>query len=200
MKHLIFDFETMGTEPMDCAVVDVSAFVFDFDRFEKRPYTVKDINAVRRWKLSVKDQVENYGYKVENSVIEFWQSQDKEVRDRVKPLKTDLTVKEFVDDFHNFIIDSNVKYWWTRSNAFDPVIMTRLFDSQGKKQHFSEYCKYYLVRDTRTWIDAKLNLPERNDFVLPEWEEAFKKHDSSWDILIDTLRLQLLHRTEFDLD
>jgi len=43
MKHLIFDFETMGTEPMDCAVVDVSAFVFDFDRFEKRPYTVKDI-------------------------------------------------------------------------------------------------------------------------------------------------------------
>jgi hypothetical protein len=200
MKHMIFDFETMGTEPIDCAVVDISAFVFDWDRFETRPYTLKDVQNVKRWKLSVKDQVENYNYKVENSVIEFWQQQDKEVRDKVKPQPTDLTVKEFVNEFHDFIIDSNIKYWWSRSNAFDPVILTRLFDSQGKKQHLYEYCKYYLVRDTRTWIDAKLNFPKKNGFTIPEWDEAFKAHDSSWDILIDVLRMQLIHRAEFDLD
>lgn len=200
MKHMIFDFETMGTEPIDCAVVDVSAFVFDWDRFETRPYTLKDVQNVKRWKLSVKDQVENYNYKVENSVIEFWQQQNKEVRDKVKPQPTDLTVKEFVNEFHDFIIDSNIKYWWSRSNAFDPVILTRLFDSQGKKQHLYEYCKYYLVRDTRTWIDAKLNFPKKNGFTIPEWDEAFKAHDSSWDILIDVLRMQLIHRAEFDLD
>ena len=200
MKHMIFDFETMGTEPIDCAVVDIAAFVFDWDRFESRPYTLKDVQNVKRWKLSVKDQVENYNYKVENSVIEFWQQQDKEVRDKVKPQPTDLTVKEFVNEFHDFIIDSNIKYWWSRSNAFDPVILTRLFDSQGKKQHLYEYCKYYLVRDTRTWIDAKLNFPKKNGFTIPEWDEAFKAHDSSWDILIDVLRMQLIHRAEFDLD
>jgi hypothetical protein len=80
------------------------------------------------------------------------------------------------------------------------VILTRLFAAEGRKTHMEEYLKYYLVRDTRTWIDAKLNFPKKNGFVIDEWEENFKAHDSAWDILIDVLRLQLLHRTEFDLD
>jgi len=201
MKHLIFDFETMGSDPSNCAVVDVSAMVFDWDRFETNPYSCKDISMTRKFKLSVSDQVKNYGFKIEQSVLDFWESQPKEVKKNIVPKKTDLSVKEFVQEFHDFLIDAGqIGHWWTRSNTFDPVILTRLFAAENKKSHMEEYLKYYLVRDTRTWIDAKLNFPKKNGFIIDEWQESFKAHDSSWDILIDVLRLQKLHRVEFDLE
>ena len=178
MKHLIFDFETMGQDPSNCAAIDVSAMVFDWDRFTSNPYTCKDINSVRRFKLSVSDQVQNYDFKVEQDVLDFWESQPKEVKRNIAPKKTDLTVKEFVQQFHDFLIDA----------------------AKAKKAHMEEYLKFYLVRDTRTWIDAKLNFPKKNGFVIDEWKENFKAHDSSWDTLIDVLRLQKLHRIEFDLE
>ena len=206
MKDLIIDFETMGTEPTNCAVVDVSAMVFDWDRFTSdNPYTTKDIVETVRFKLSVQDQVKNYDYLVEQSVLEFWSNQSKEVRARVKPRPDDLTVEEFVKRFHDFIIDSGVKHWWSRSNTFDPVILTRLFDSQGKKEHLYGYLKYYLVRDTRTYIDAKFNFENKKNGFCPVadeelWESTFKAHDSSWDILADVLRLQTIVRAENDME
>ena len=200
-KHVILDFDTMGTDPSNCAIVDVSVMVFEWDRFETRPYTYKDINQAQKFKVSVTDQVKNYGMKVENDVIDFWNSQPPEVKKNVAPKKSDLTVKEFTEQFMDFLIPhGNIDRGWSRSNTFDPVILTRLFDTQGKKKHLEEYLKYYLVRDTRTWIDAKLNFPKKNGFVMKEWSEEFKAHDSAWDILADVLRLQFIHRVEFDLE
>ena len=206
MKDLIIDFETMGVEPTDCAVVDCSAMVFDWDRFtSNRPYTAKDINLTRRFKLSVADQVKNYDYSVEKGVIEFWESQPKEVKMRVKPQKSDLTVSEFCDQFHDMLIDANVERWWSRSNTFDPIILVSLFESQGKKAHLHEYLKYYLVRDTRTYIDAKFNFENKKNGFCPVedealWESTFKPHDSSWDVLADVLRMQAIVRAENDME
>jgi len=206
MKDLIFDFETLGSEPTDCVVIDCSAMVFDWDRMlSDNPYTLNDIKLTKKFKLSVSDQVKNYNYRIEDEVLEFWQKQDKEVRNQIKPRSDDLTVEEFVKQFHDFIIDSGVKHWWSRSNTFDPVILTRLFDSQGKKQHLYEYLKFYLVRDTRTYIDAKFNFQNtKNGFCPVEddagWEKAFKAHDSSFDILADVMRLQAIVRAENDLE
>lgn len=206
MRDLIIDFETMGTEPTTCAAIDVSVMVFDWDRFTSdNPYTTKDIKETVRFKLSVEDQVKNYNYLVENSVLEFWAEQSKEVRARVKPRPDDLTVEEFVKQFHDFIIDAKVEHWWSRSNTFDPVILTRLFDSQGKKEHLYGYLKYYLVRDTRTYIDAKFNFQNKKNGFCPVadeklWESTFKAHDSSWDILADVLRLQAIVRAENDME
>jgi hypothetical protein len=206
MKDLIIDFETMGSEPTDCAVIDCSVMVFDWDRFTSdNPYTVRDIKETRKFKLSVADQVKNYDYKVEQGVLDFWQQQSKEVRANIKPRADDLTVEEFVKQFHDFVIDSNVKHWWSRSNTFDPVILTRLFDSQGKKQHMYEYLKFYLVRDTRTYIDAKFDFQQKKNGFCPVsdeegWERTFKAHDSSWDILADVMRLQAIVRAENDME
>ncbi len=201
MNNLIFDFETMGQDPSNCAVVDVSVMTFDWDRMlSDNPYTVSDINLTTRFKISVVDQAKNYGFKVENDVIDFWSKQSKEVRSNVAPKKDDLTVADFTNQFHSFLIDSApIAHWWSRSNTFDPVILQRLFDSQDKGKHLGEYLKYYLIRDTRTWIDAKLNFPKKNGFVLDEWKAVFAAHDSRWDILIDVLRMQLIARTEADL-
>jgi len=206
MKDLIFDFETLGSEPTDCVVIDCSAMVFDWDKMlSNDPYTLKDVALAKKFKLSVSDQVKNYNYKIEDDVLEFWQRQEKEVRSQIKPRPDDLTVEEFVKQFHDLVIDSGVKHWWSRSNTFDPVILVRLFDSQGKKQHLYEYLKFYLVRDTRTYIDAKFNFSNsKNGFCPVEdtegWERAFKAHDSSFDILADVMRLQAIVRAENDLE
>ena len=206
MKDLIIDFETLGSEPTDCVVIDFSAMVFDWDRMlSDDPYTIKEVVLAKKFKLSVSDQVKNYNYRIEDDVLEFWQKQDKEVRNQIKPRSGDLTVEEFVKQFHDFVIDAGVKHWWSRSNTFDPVILTRLFDSQGKKQHLYEYLKFYLVRDTRTYIDAKFNFQQKKNGFCPvaddaAWETAFKAHDSSWDILADVMRLQAIVRAENDME
>lgn len=203
-KNLVLDFETMGVEPSTCAVVDCSVMIFDWDEFTQNPYGLKDISRTRRFKLNVQEQVKDYGYVIEDSVLDFWSKQSKEVRDRVKPTQHDLTVKEFVSNFHNLVVDENIGHWWTRGNAFDPVILTRLFDSQGRKNHLNTYLKYYMVRDMRTYIDAKFNFDTENGFCpiadQQKWDRAFQKHDSSWDVLADVLRLQAIARAENDME
>lgn len=205
MIHCIIDFETMGVEPTTCAVVDCSAFVIDDIRFTTHPYTLQDIDYVKRYKLSVTDQVKNYGYAVEKGVIDFWGQQPKEVRARVAPKSDDLTVAEFTEEFHKYISWNKIDYWWTRGNSFDPVILTRLFDSQGKKELLGNHLKYYAVRDMRTFIDAKFSFNNSSNGFVPIaneqlWEQSFKQHDSSWDVLADVLRMQAIVRAENDLE
>jgi hypothetical protein len=205
MTHLIIDFETMGKDAGKCAVIDCSVMVFDFDRFLTNPYTIASISQTKRFKLSVTDQVKNYGFDIDKSTLQFWEEQSPEVRANIAPKKSDLTVKEFVKQFHEFLIESpKVDYWWSRSNTFDPIILSRLFAAEGKLLHLDEYLKYWRVRDTRTFIDAKLNFPKENSFSplvdSDKWNKVFKKHDSSWDILADVLRLQQIYRAENDLE
>jgi hypothetical protein len=204
-NHLIIDFETMGKDAAKCAVIDCSVMVFNFEKFSSNPYTLGSISETRRFKLSVADQVKNYGWEIDKSTLQFWEEQDADVRANIAPKKSDLTVKEFTKEFHEFLINSpKISYWWSRSNTFDPIILSRLFAAENKLLHLEEYLKYWKVRDTRTYIDAKMNFSTTNGFtpMLNEekWNKAFKKHDSSWDILADVLRFQQIFRAENDLD
>ena len=56
----------------------------------------------------------------------------------------------------------------------------------------------------RTYIDAKFNFETQNGFCpvsdTSTWDRNFKKHDSSWDVLADVLRLQAIVRAENDLE
>lgn len=205
-KELIIDFETLGTDTKNCVVLDCSIIIFDRERFlSDKPYTIADITQTKTFKLSVKDQVSNYKYVVENSVIQFWSEQDKDVRAKIKPAASDITVKEFADQFLSFIGNNKISYWWSRGNTFDPPILTRIFEDQGKKNQLESKLKFWAVRDMRTYIDAKFDFPKDNGFCpFPdqekEWERTFKKHDSSWDVLADMLRMQAIARAENDLE
>lgn len=204
-NHFIIDFETMGKDATKCAIVDCSVMVFNTDRFLSNPYTLDSIKETRKFKLSVADQVKNYGWEIDKSTLQFWEEQDPEVRANVSPKKSDLTVKEFIKSFHEFLIESpKIDFWWSRSNTFDPIILARVFEAEGKLLHMEEYLKYWRVRDTRTYIDAKLNFPKQNGFTPmtdeTTWNAKFKKHDSAWDILADVLRMQQIHRAENDLE
>ena len=204
MRHLLFDFETLGTNTQDCAVLDCSLFTFDTDRFLTNPYTLETVHEIKTLKPSVKDQVENYGYKVYADTLKFWSEQKKDVRDRIKPMATDLTVEQFVDEFISHVSDTRVKYWWSRSNSFDPIILWRLAESVGRIDELHKYLPHWALRDTRTYIDAKLRFTKKNSFTPIKdekvWESEFKLHNSSWDILADILRFQAIARIENDLE
>ncbi len=205
-KSLILDFETFGTNVNDCVVIDCSYFIFDIDKMlSNNPYTTKSIVDMQKCKLSVKEQVDLYGWKIYNDTVKFWEKQPPEVQKKIYPLKTDKSVSVFVEDFLSYMTDAGkISHWWSRANSFDPPILWRIFESQNKSLHLKEYLPHWKLRDTRTYIDAKLNFPKVNSFIPIEdtdfWDKIFQQHDSSWDILADILRMQAIVRAEHDLE
>lgn len=208
MKYgMMFDFETMSSDSTKCAAIDVSVLVFSWDKFiSDKPYTIADVKAAKRFKLSVKDQVTNYDFEVKKDTLQFWSEQSSEVRGKIAPKKDDLTVSEFCTQFLAYLNKApKIDHWWSRSNTFDPIILTRLFKSEDMLVQLEKKLHYGKVRDTRTWIDAKFGFPKDNGFCpFPdqdgEWKKVFKAHDSSWDVLADVLRLQAIARAEADLE
>lgn len=205
-KDVLIDFETMGKDATTCAVIDCSVIVFDKSRFlSNKPYDLSSISEAKKFKLSIKDQVVNYGYIVDKSTVKFWEEQSPEVRAKIMPKKDDLTVAEFCSELLSFLSGKGkIDYWWSRSNTFDPIILARLFQSQNKLLMIEEYLKFWRVRDMRTFIDAKLDFPKVNGFVPikdeKKWEANFKQHDSAWDVLADLLRMQTIARIENDME
>jgi hypothetical protein len=204
---LIIDFETMGKDSSKCAVIDMAAYIFDTDKFvSDNPYTINDARQAKRFKLAVRPQVQDLGYTIDKDTLDFWQEQELEVRSKIAPRDDDLSVSQFTNQFLGYLNESpKIDYWWSRSNTFDPIILTRLYDSQGSRAQLESKLKYWKVRDLRTFIDAKLNFPKINGFCpFPdqndEWEQTFKAHDSSWDVFADVLRLQAIARAEEDLE
>jgi hypothetical protein len=150
MKNMIIDFETFGTDETNCAVIDCSVIYFDWDRFTSGdPYTIREYTNVERFKLSVKEQVRLYGSVVDPDTVDFWNSQSTEVKRKITPKDSDLSVEDFVSGFLDSVTkQGKVQYWWSRGNAFDPAILKRLFKSQNKVAALEQHLKFWAVRDT----------------------------------------------------
>lgn len=196
----------MGKKTKDCAIVDCSVFCVDTEKMlSDKPYTSRSIADIKKFKLSVKDQVDNHGWVVYKDTLAFWESQPEEVRKHARPLKTDLPIKDFTSQFIDYLISCRkIDYWWSRSNSFDPILLWRLFEAVGKEDSIHEYLKHWRIRDTRTFIDAKLDFPKVNGFIPIAdeefWDKIFQEHNSSWDVLADVLRMQAILRAENDLE
>lgn len=206
MRHLIFDCETFSIDTHNGVVIDFSAIVLEHSKMLSRePYNCRSIELAKKFKLSVEDQTTNYGWKIDPSTLDFWKQQGPEARKHIGPKPTDLTVEDFVNQFTNFLTNSGkIDYWWSRGNAFDPVILRRIYDAVGKVEDMNRKLNYSMVRDTRTFIDAKFNFKIDNGFCPIGdnvfWDKVFVKHDSRWDVLADALRIQTILRAEDDLE
>lgn len=205
-KDFIFDMETIGARVSVCPVVDMAYATFEWDRFLTDPYSFEDaVGCVHTLKLSISDQMENYGCKFTKEDVQWWENLPAEARNKLKRSPDDLTVTQFCDTLLTYFKEeANIGYWWSRGNTFDPVILGRLMDSTDNEYAFKQYLKFYKVRDVRTHIDAKFNYTTKNGFVPVAdeayWNSAFIAHDSSHDVAADILRLQAIHRAEHDLD
>lgn len=206
-NHIIFDMETLSNNSLNGVMLDCSIVRFSFERFiSEKPYTLAElIRNSKKMKVSVKDQTEKYGYKVEKSTLEWWMQQSKEAQKCIKPLSSDIDVDVFVDQFIEYIsMGPKVKYWWTRSNTFDPLFIQRMAMDTNKMDRLAKVLPFWGVRDTRTFIDAKLDFPKENGFIPfkdeEKWKRVFIAHDSRMDIAADVLRMQAIMRAECDLE
>lgn len=203
--HFILDYETMGQDPTTCAAVDCSYLQFDWDRFKNDPYTFDELlGMTKRAKFDVQDQVKRHGFNIDPSTVEWWSQQDKEVRKLIRPLEDDITIEQFLGDLEMYL-DASIKYWWSRSNTFDPIILWHMAAKGGFKDSIAKLLPHWKIRDTRSFIDAKTNFSLKSNGFTPmkneqRWNEVFKQHSSRHDIVADVLRLQTLIRLDLDLD
>lgn len=205
--ELIFDMETLSDNSLNGVMVDCSALKFSMQRMiSDNPYTLADLlKKAAKWKVCVEDQVKNYKYKIEPSTIEWWKKQNQSAQDKIKPLPTDITVDEFVGRFIDFALkDGKVKRWWTRGNTFDPIFIMRMAQDTGQVDRLNKALPFWGVRDTRTYIDTKLDFPKENGFIPfqdeEKWKRVFIHHESRMDIAADVLRMQVILRAECDLE
>lgn len=205
-KDFIFDMETLGANVLVCPIVDVAYATFEWDKFLDEPYSFMEaVSLIKSLKLSVQDQVENYGCKFTKHDVHWWEKLPKEAKDKLNRTPNDLTVNEFCDTMITYLRnEGNVDYWWSRGNTFDPVILGRVMTYVDKGLLLNEYLKFHKVRDVRTHIDAKFNYTTKNGFVPvkdeEKWYKYFVAHDSSHDVAADIMRLQAIHRAEHDLE
>lgn len=204
-EHLILDFETMGQDVFKIPILDCSFVAFDWQRFTNQPYSLLElVDLSQNYKMKVKEQCERFDCKFTKRDLEWWESQGPEAKKVLAPSSRDVSTEYFVDKFIEYVSDRDIGYWWTRSNTFDPILLQKVASWHDKFTTVCEHLDPWLVRDTRTFIDAKFDFPSRNGFVPIAderyWEITFVKHDSRFDIAADVLRLQAIIRAENDLD
>lgn len=204
-KQLIIDFETLGVDQQKCPIIDCSVMRFEWERFySDNPYTIADIELVTKFKVSIEDQVKNYGYKIEQRSLNFWKEQDERVAALIAPSPGDLSLREFVAKLADYLAKEEIGFWWSRSNTFDPIILERIFRDFGRKDEMGRALSPFKIRDIRTFIDAKFDFSGKNNFCpisdTELWESAFEEHNSKWDVLADVLRIQRIIRAENSLD
>jgi hypothetical protein len=201
------DFETLGQDVFEIPMLDCAYVAFDWDRFTSdNPYSLEEIvGLARKDKLEMTHQVREHGAKYVQRDLDWWLSQSEEAKKTLKPSKSDVRVEVFIDNIINYMSGvGKINYWWSRANTFDPIILQRWAKIVGRKDEIEELLKFWTVRDTRTWIDAKLNFPKKNGFIpLADeeyWNKTFVHHDSRFDIAADILRLQTIARLENDME
>lgn len=206
MKHCFLKCKTFGQDVSDSAVIDFAFVVVDSDRFlSDTPYTTESLKEVKNFKLSVKNQVDNYGFVVYKDTLAFWESKPKNIRESILPQKSDMRLPAFTDSVISFLTENGtIDYWWARSTVFDPFILSRLFDVLGKKSSLEAVLPHWKLRDVRTFIDSKLDFPKKNMFVpiqdVDIWNKFDVECDSDISVMADVLRMQAIFRAENDLE
>ena len=192
MKCVIYDFETLGKDPITLPILSLASLQFDPDRFtSKQPYSFSElIDSCAEYKFSVEDQVKNYGKKIDTETLAWWGERPKELRDvQLTPTPDDLPLLALHDIMKKECTDAKAIY--TRGNTFDPIIVDKIMKDINKPPpHF-----WWLVRDTRSMIEGmSYGSGIKNNFIPEGLEDHFVSHDPRHDIAMDVMRIQALAR------
>lgn len=204
--EMFIDCETFSEDETTAPVIDMSAIIVDTEKMiSDNPYVLKDIVLVKKFKLDVNDQINNYGAIVSEGTLNFWKQQPKEVRAHIRPHEDDLTVKQFVDEFVKFLnTEFKLGRCWARNIKFDFSILKRLMATQG--ENLDDHIKHYMIRDIRSSLDAVMAFDDEVDLnfipIQDEdfWNKVFQHHNSTWDVMADVLRYQSVLRNDKNLE
>lgn len=204
--HFILDFEAFGQDPITCPIINCSMYMFDWSRFTSpKPYTFEElVDDVFQVKVSVADQIKNYGYKINKKDIDWWDEQGPAAKREIAPSKDDVTLEQFLEVIMDYVSTQRdgrkLQRWWSRSNCYDPVILQRTVNHFNKRDEMEKLLPFWLLRDTRTYIDTRFDFKNKKNGFCPyddeaEWNRVFVKHNSKHDVAADILRIQKIERT-----
>jgi len=186
--HVIYDYETLGTNYESLPVVSLATLAFNPDRFLEAPYTFEALVAsATEYKFNVTDQVNRYGRKVEAECLEWWGTLPAHVREsQLTPLSTDLSIDCLGDIMAELCGPKTVI--WSRG-SLDTSVTDIYLRQIGAKATY----KFWNVKDTRSYIDGMASGANiRNSFIPEGLEDRFEAHNPSHDVAMDVMRMQTL--------
>jgi hypothetical protein len=188
MPSLIYDYETLGQNPVKAAVVCLATLVFEESRFLNNPYTYEELlSQTKLFKFQVEPQLK-YGRTICPESVKWWKTLPPTIQALLKPLHSDLDISEIPSIFKSVNIGLMDKVY-TRGNDFDPVINQTIYDYFKQNGDYA----WWKLRDTRSLFDGMTyghNI--KNTFIPEGLEEKFQKHHPTHDIVMDVMRFQYL--------
>jgi len=184
MQSLIYDFETLGTNPRESAIVSLAALVFDSSKFHNG-YDYDELLGMTRFvKFDVEDQVRNHGRTIDPDTLVWWSELGPGPMEQLKPSPNDMSIVELHDWITSIADPQTVERVYTRGNTFDPIFLESILDGDPYP--------FWKLRDTRSTIEGMtlLNPKIKNAFIVPGLEDKFIAHDARHDVVMDVLRLQ----------
>ncbi len=152
--NIMLDLETLDTSPYSI-IVTIGAIKFDYltklPKFEE----LTEKNSFYR-RLNIESS-EKHGFTRSAETMEWWNKQDKAVRDEALTTEPRFDLKKVLKDFKIWAGD-NTKIW-SHGATFDCVILQEAY----KIMNITPPWKYWDSRDTRTVYDlAGLKLNSAN--------------------------------------
>lgn len=205
IKDLFFDVECIG-EGEKCIVLDISVIAFDPDptAYLDKGAFQRLVESGKQFKISVADQ-KNYNRTTSQRVIDWWKDQSEEAKVVLRPLATDLTLKQAVDGFleyaeENGIVKGGFKVpeakksqLWCRGNSFDLPILKSMIQDVYPNDHILQKMpiSFREERDIRTAIESLLLTRGMTETPLCKgFLNGFIHHNSIHDCAKDILMLQ----------
>ena len=195
MINVIYDFETLSQNQLDCPIVSCAFLVFDDDRFLTSPYSFEELVEETKFiKFDIEDQVKNWNRKIDIKTLQWWKEQEPEALKTIKPSKEDVSIENLHSWFVNNVNWDKVKKVYTRNNTFDPIILQYFLKQNNHKMPYP----WWLIRDTKSFIDGLTYGHDIKDsFIPPECENKFTKHNPIHDVVLDVMRMQTLIVAKF---
>ncbi len=195
--HVMYDWETADKRPT-AAVASIALILF-------RPSELKTFDelvaSALRVKFDLKAQFRDFGRTWDKETIDWWRHPDQAeaYKSVIAPHESDVSLKEFGPILDKWLAENGYmantgEKIWTRGNAFDPPILSDIFESFG----WEEPMPWWNLRDVRTEIDC----------ITPYWKpdhagygyidgfpypDNFIKHKEEHDCARDILMMQYAH-------
>jgi len=187
---VIYDFETLGQDQVNSAVLSFAMITFSERHYTGDPYQFDElVDKAKYIKFDVQDQVTNYGRKIDKNTLDWWNEQGPEAKKQLKPSSSDRKISELYGFIKENTQGLSIKKCYSRGNTFDPMFLTFIMRATNNP----EPIHWRTVRDTRSMIDGmSFGMKLDNTFMPDGYQDRMLKHDPRHDIAMDIIRMQLL--------
>jgi len=180
----MFDVETLGTES-NSVILSMACIYF---RPEDKPTYQQLKESAFFVKFSVREQVENYGRKINRGTIDWWEKQCLNVKNwSYIPDKNDESLSEGITKFQDWVNSKNDKDCWVWARGSLDDIILQAVERQLKKESIFSYSRW---RDARTAID--LLTTSKNGYCEVDHPEFVYERDVTKHIPIDDCALDIM--------